>query len=68
MPKRSLNTSNETFERLHEMADGRRTKVTVSRDDLMGLLMDHSIMREMLQYQVEEPRRQRSRPSINKGD
>lgn len=39
-----LNTNQEAFESLHERADTKARTVKVSRQQLIDLLMDHSIM------------------------
>lgn len=48
----------ETFESLHEAADGRGKFCKVSKSDLLALLMDHSralAVLTRLQVPIEEP-------------
>lgn len=64
-----LLTSTDVFDRLHQLADGRKAKVTVDRDELRQVLVDYSVMLASLHkasgYQVIEPKPRRERPRLS---
>ena len=63
-----LLTTQDVFERLHKLADGKRANVSVDRDELRQLLMDHSVMLANLHsstsFKVIEPLPKRIRPRL----
>lgn len=68
MNRVELLTGQETFERLHKLADGKKAHVSVDRDELRRLLIDHSTMLRSLHvasgYRVIEPAPRRQRPAL----
>lgn len=68
--KVQLTLSTTEFERLHELADGRKSTIKVDRDSLAKLLLDHgralSALSESSSFKVEEPveirRREKRKP------
>lgn len=61
--KVQLRTRLETLEQLHDLADGRRTKIRVEAEDLQNLIIDHHNMFTLLQKKelVKEPGKKRAR-------
>lgn len=64
MPSVNILTTQEQFDGMHQLADGRATTVKVDKQALLRLLMDHSTLVKALQMRnvtVVEPR---ERPRI----
>lgn len=63
--KVTLLTSKAAFEKLHTLVDSRGRNVRVDRQELLRLLIDHSIMYDALRgstsFKVEEPTTKRKR-------
>lgn len=59
------------FERLHKIADGRKSEVRVSREELGKLLMDYSVLLAAVSqstgFKVIEPTTPRQRPRLGRG-
>ncbi len=64
MSKINLNLSFEKFEILYEVANGRGQNVSISRKDLMSLLMDHSkalgLLGDLVEYDYETSKQVKS--------
>lgn len=65
--KVDLLTSHDTFTDLHDLADGKAKAVRVSREQLLHLLIDHSVLTAALHrstgFTVTEPVK-RDRPRL----
>lgn len=65
-----LHTSQETFERLHTLADRRKAVISIPREELIQLLLDHSIMLAALTASTtfkvvqEQPTPHRTKPKL----
>lgn len=68
MPREvTLLTAQATFERLHQQADGRGATVSVERDTLTHLLIDHSALVKACKgagITICEPATRRERPKL----
>lgn len=63
----SVLTPLDTFEELHKLADGRKAVVSVDREVLSRLLIDHSVLVNACKgamIKVIEPAPKRARPSL----
>ena len=49
-----LHTSDEAFDKAHELVSGKKSNITVKRSMFMNLLMDHSSMVGKLQDHGEK--------------
>ena len=63
----NLLTPLPTFEKLHRLADGRKATVSLERDTLIQLLVDHSVLVTACKgagIKIIEPKPKRVRPRL----
>jgi len=68
MPREvTLLTAQSSFESLHRLADGRKAVVSVDRDLLLHLLIDHTVLVQAVKnsgLKIVEPKPLRQRPTL----